>query len=1148
MSAAQRQASDPDVSAFVSAHAGTGKTKLLIDRVLRLMLAGADPGRILCLTYTKAAAAEMAIRLQRRLGEWVAMPDLQLNSALDALPVAPNAATRARARALFAGVLDLPGGMRIGTIHAFCQSLLKRFPLEAGTSPYFRLVEPADARAELEQAREAALPHADQDALATLAGLVTADGFAGLVQSLEEKRDRIETALGLAPEIRFAALRRIAGATHADEALLMSDAVAWPDAAPLANALRLAAHHASEPQKVRALKLLDWLAQPAAVRSRDWESWTCEFLTKKGEPRAPGSLANPKLAALYPDIVPTQQAEQARILRIEDSRRALRLAQASAALVGVAAPILASYAAAKDRRALLDYEDLISRTEKLLRDEGSAWVLYKLDGGLDHLLLDEVQDTSPTQWAIADRLTGDFFAGEGTRQEPLECPDLARSVFAVGDRKQSIYSFQGADPAGFDHWRGIFATRAKSAGRGWRDVVLDISYRSTAPVLALTDAVFGGGLPGVYDPRDAPTRHVPHRDNQGGRIELWPLAPRPEAAPHVPWTIPAQNQPQSSAPQTLVTEVARWIACEVADPDKLRPGDVLVLVRRRGDFDRALVRALKAHGVPVAGLDRMVLTEQPAVQDLLALCGTLLLPTDDLTLAEMLVSPLGGLSDESLMRLAATRTASLWHTLADRAAEQPDWRRAHAFLTALLARVDFTQPHALLGEALGPLGGRARLFARLGPEAAEPVDEFLAAALQYAAARPPSLQGFVHWLRQSAAEVKREAEAAGDAVRIMTVHGAKGLEAPVVILPDTTGLPPDAGGLEFVEDPGTGAVFPLWQPRAELRCDAVARLRDRRAQARVQEYHRLLYVALTRARDRLVICGWSPAKLPDGTWYELVGKGLATLDARREPFAAWPGEMAVFEASGAAPPKPRGPSGPLAAVPDWAGAAPDWRPRALPPEPALPRPLAPSRPDGVSLGPVPAARSPRAASGPGARARGQVLHTLLQHLPYLAADRRAHAATQYVSAAGIAHPAQLAGEALAVLDAPDLAPLFGPDSRAEQPITGVLGDTIVSGQVDRLAVLPDRVLIADYKSHASPPATPDAVPILYLRQMAAYRAVLTRLYPDRPIVCLLVWTAGPSVMELPGPLLDRHAPGSTPDRLDPGQAPTNVFAPAIGEP
>ena len=1135
MSAAQQLASDPAASAFVSAHAGTGKTKLLVDRLLRLMLAGADPARILCLTYTKAAAAEMAIRLQRRLGEWVAMPDAALDLALSGLLMQPGAANRQVARALFARVLDLPGGMRIGTIHAFCQSLLKRFPLEARISPHFRLVEASDARATLEQAREASLPQADPAALTELAGLVNADGFAGLVAALEAKRDRLAPALALSPEALEAAMRRVLGVTVRDEAALLAGAVAWPDEPPLCRAITLASRHGSDGVKTKALRMLDWLALPPGLRCEHWLHWVEEFHLAEGKPRGPGAFANPKLAQQYTDILPACAAEQARIEAVQDDRRALRLATASAALLRVAAPILGGYAAAKERRALLDYDDLIGRTHRLLSDPavGADWVLFKLDGGLDHLLLDEVQDTAPEQWLIADRLTGDFFAGAGARPEGT----LARTVFAVGDRKQSIYSFQGADPAEFDRWRGIFGARVTQANLPWREVVLDVSFRSTAPVLALVDAVFAGAGPGVYEP-DQAVAHVPHRVGHAGYVELWPPAPRPDAPPHTPWTIPQTNQAQASAPQTLVTHLAGWIAGQVSgavmlqsEGRPLRAGDVLVLVRRRGDFDRALVRALKALGVPVAGLDRMVLTEQPAVQDLLALCDALLLPQDDLTMAELLVSPLGGLSDDSLMQLAVRRPGTVWEVLQRRAAERPDWQAAREFFTTLLGRVDYAQPHALLSEALGPLGGRARLFARLGPEAAEPVDELLAAALLHASGHAPSLQGFLHWLRQSAAEVKREAEAAGDTVRIMTVHGAKGLEAPLVILPDTTGLPPEDRGLDWATDPGTGAALPLWQPRRELRCRAVEQRRAEIADARRREYHRLLYVALTRARDRLLVCGWALRHPQDGCWHQLVSQGMMALGAEARDFAAWPGQALVFEAQQTAPAPPSVADKPDTPVPPpaWAGHSPLWQPRKLPPEPALPRPLAPSRPEGVELGPVPASRSPLLQAGAGGLHRGLAMHALLQHLPGLPQAGRAEAARAYAArVAGGQDAAALARQALAIIQAPALAALFGPGSRAEQPIAGVVAGRIVSGQVDRLVVEPGRVTVADYKTSRAPPAQPGDVPLLYLRQMAAYRALLALLYPGHEIDCLLIWTEGPVVMALPGALLDSHAPGAAP--------------------
>ena len=1125
----QRQASDPEVSAFVSAHAGAGKTKLLIDRLLRLMLEGADPGRILCLTFTKAAAAEMAIRLQKRLGEWVTLDDASLDARLRDLPVVPDEEKRRAARALFARVLDLPGGMRIGTIHAFCQSLLKRFPLEAEISPHFRLIEPADARADLETAREHALPDADPAALATLAGTINAEGFAGLVAGLEADRERLTRALLLSGAALEAAMRRVLGVRARDAAEVIANAVSWADEAPLHQQLEIAVSRGSDGVKVKARNALDWLKLNSIERQEHWAEWVTEFLKDDGEPRGLSVFASKKLHTSNPEIQAACEAEQARLMAVQDEIRAMEVARVSAALLRLASPILRDYAETKDRGALLDYNDLIGRTAKLL-ERGSAWVLFKLDGGLDHLLLDEVQDTAPEQWTIADRLTADFFTGAGAR------PDVLRTMFAVGDRKQSIYSFQGADPEEFDRWRGIYGKRVQQAGLLWRPTVLDVSFRSTAPVLGLVDAVFA--LPEAADGVCAPGEllHVPNRAGQAGRVDLWPLAPRPEKEVLEPWVIPDRNQSQTSAPETLVAELARWIAAQLANGTmlesagrKLHAGDILILVRRRGEFDRALVRALKGAGVPVAGLDRMVLTEQAAVQDLLSLCEALLLPSDDLTFAEMLVSPLGGLSDDSLMALATGRGGkSVFETLRARAGEREDWRHADAFFAALLGRVDYASPHALLTETLGALGGRARLYARLGPQAAEPIDELLAAALQFSAGHAPSLQGFVHWLGQSAAEVKREAESAGGTVRIMTVHGAKGLEAPLVILPDTTSLPPEGGNVFWLGDRDTGADLPIWLPKKELRCEVLNRLREESQAARLREYHRLLYVALTRAKDRLLICGWQVHKEQSGTWYQLVEQGLRRLDPASAEFEAWPGE-ALSHVSPQEVPAEIGKereTGSVMAPPAWAGSAPDWKPHALPPEPALPRPLAPSRPEGVEYGPVPPSRSPLVLRNqPDRYARGLVVHTLLQHPPGLGEAEREAAALAYASGSGVPDPESLARQALAVLGDPKLAVLFGPGSKAEQPIAGLAGGQAIAGQVDRLAVTPDAVLIADYKTSRSPPASPDKVSVLYLRQMAAYRAVLEQLYPDRPVRCLLIWTEGPSSMELPGALLDRHAPG-----------------------
>ena len=1146
--AAQRAASDPAVSAFVSASAGSGKTKLLTDRLLRLMLGGADPARIQCLTYTRAAAAEMALRLQSVLGEWVTLPDAALDLRLRALDVIPTDDARARARALFARVLDLPGGMRVGTIHAFCQSLLRRFPLEARISPHFQLIEDAQADAARRDAEEQVLGdrrdaladtadragaiEAGRAALSRIAGLAALLQFDKLVRAMLDDRERLTALLARPLDAIVAAQRAALGATRTESEIL-AQAVSWPHEPDVRAALRVIGDEGPPARtKPMAEERLRWLEGDPGARRAGWAAYAASFVAQDGEPYSYKTLVGQTLAGRQPALRGTMEAEQARVIGLAEGLRAAQVAEISASLLTLALPIARAYAAGKERAIRLDYADLIDRTTALLRrPEDAAWVLFKLDGGLDHLLLDEVQDTAPAQWAIAGALTAEFFAGVGARDTP-------RTVFAVGDRKQSIFSFQGADPEAFDLWRGRLEAQVRGAGQGWREIGLDVSFRSAAPVLDLVDAVFADGqtVDGV-----GTTKHQSDRIGQAGAVELWPLVAKTPKEEPPPWGPPRRRTRAKSAPQLLAERLADWIARETAGdaplPSRgrpLAPGDVLILLRRRNDFGRALVRCLKQRGVAVAGLDRMTLTSQPAVADLLALCDTLLLPQDDLSLACVLTSPLGGLTDDSLMALAAERTERhLWDALRRRAPERPDWEAAHAMLAALFARVDYATPHALLAEALGAGGGRARLLGRLGPEAAEPIDELLAAALAYARAEPPSLQGFLHWVRRSAAEIRREPHGQGDLVRIMTVHGAKGLQAPLVILPDTTAVPQDDGPLMWA---GSDAGFevPVWSPVKELRCEAVRTLRAAAAARRMQEQNRLLYVALTRAEDRLVVCGHETHRaMSDACWYRQVERGFAGLRELPARVADEGGERLVHACPQAGAPDREAAAAPAASgakLPAWAGSAPEWAP--LPPaaEPPLPQRLAPSRPADAQFGPAPQAASPLLAAG-GAEARfrrGKVLHALLQHLPDIPQGGRAAAAERFVMrpGSGLA-PDEIApalADVLAVLGDPALAALFGPGSRAEAPLTGRIGDAVVGGLVDRIAVLPGRVLVADYKTARTPPARPEDVPVLYLRQMAAYRAVLRLAFPDRPVDCLLVWTTGARVMTLPHPLLDSHAP------------------------
>ncbi len=1156
--AAQARASDPAASAWVEASAGSGKTKLLTDRVLRLLLAGVQPGRILCLTFTKAAAAEMATRLARALGAWATAEDAALAQTLGALTGRQPAPDDLRAaRALFVRVLEQPGGMRISTIHAFAQSLLRAFPLEAGLAPQFAVVEEQEARAMLAREREAVLAAApDRAALENLARLVPPTRFGEVVGTLAHDRGRLLRAVeqrqgiaGLEP-----ALARALGLTpgEAREDALIA-AACDIDAAPLLAAARRLGQSGNEKTDQRnAARMADWLVLDIAGRAARWDEWKSLFLTAKDEQRADRGLVtkDKRIAADYDGLLATMRAEAERVAAVQESRAAARLLAATIALLSIGAPVLQRYDAAKRRSGMLDYDDLIRGAERLLEDPGSAWVLFKLDGGLDHVLLDEAQDSNPDQWGIVRALTSEFFAGLGAR-------DAGRSIFAVGDEKQSIYRFQGADAEGFARERDHYAAAVPDAGQEFRPVALDVSFRSTEPVLALVDAVFaeGAAREGVVAEGET-LRHFADRAGQAGQVELWPLLTAVDAAEPPPWAPPDTPVDAEGAPQRLATLLAGRIhhmlatetlparvdtgrAAEQPAGRRVRPGDILVLVRARarGGFVPSLVRALKDLRIPVGGVDRMVLAEQIAVQDMLALADVLLLPEDDLSLAALLKSPLVGLDEDELLALAQPREGRLWSALAAHRGASSRVGRVADWLAALMARADFATPHALFAGVLGAPGpldaaaGRARMLSRLGPDAADPLDEFLNAALQHERAHPPSLQVFVQQLRQGGAEVKREAEGAGDAVRIMTVHGAKGLQAPIVILPDTTAEPRDRTTLRWLDED-----LPVWAPRTEGFDAAVLAARRQQDQdADARERHRLLYVALTRAEDRLIVCGWQGGtKVPDGSWYRLVEQGFARLPgataaafdptAFGAPAGLFPPEAVLHRRDGpqAAPPKPEDP--PRARV--TAAALPVWARRPAPPE-APAGSVAPSALPGEEETP---AAPPRPSDDPrGLRfRRGRLVHALLQHLPDHAPDRRAAMARRFLDRPGHgldeAERDAVLAEVLALLDNPMLAAAIGPDSLAEAPLAGRVGDRLIAGQVDRLLVTRERVLVLDYKTNRPPPSTPEAVAPLYLRQMAAYRALLRAAFPGRRVECALVWTYGARVMTLPDAVLDPHAP------------------------
>lgn len=1121
----QRRASAPDAHVWLSASAGTGKTQVLSARVFRLLLRGVDPSAILCLTFTKAGAAEMAARVNQRLAAWVRMKDADLFADLTALGEPGDPAQRDRARTLFAKVLDAPGGgLRIQTIHGFCQGLLAAFPVEAALVPGFR---PIEAREEAVLAR------------ATLAEVLVSAEAEGRTAPIEAV-GKLSIRLGEVAAERY--LHDCARAGPALEALpsgiqpWLRRALDLPSGDVEAHIREACGEDAIDRSTLETIEALNrgwggkkgteragvvaaWLEAGAEQRAATLDQLHLVWAKADGDPRSFGKGQAPQDPD-YADLAMLLHGTCADLLSLR-----VRAAYADLLAEGltVGRDYARAYMAAKRRRGLVDFDDLIAATVRLLDVPGIGdWVRFKLDQTTEHVLIDEAQDTNIAQWRIVRALVDEYFVGRG-----VYAPSV-RTLFTVGDHKQAIFGFQGTDPVNFRAAERYFAAKAaevagddrmpdEERGLPFERLSLVSSFRSTRPVLEFVDAAVAAlGSDALGLDQDMP----PHASEVAGPgcVELWqPIAAgaAEDDAGDEEWI--------DDAVRANATRIARqirgWLDSGVMLESKgrpIRPEDIMVLVKRRGEIAQLLVARLYAEGVPVAGVDRLRLNAPLAVQDLLAAIRFVLQPQDDLSLANLLVSPLIGWSQEELLARAVPRSTTLWRHLS------AHHRDLLAPLDAMLARADFSTPYRFLEEILsGPLQGRRRLLARLGEEARDPIEELLSAALEFETTATPSLQRFLDWFDRGEVEVKREAEGVLSAVRVMTAHGAKGLQAPVVILADAT-ADPDAtrGGTLMWTPDGAEAPIPVFAPRPAERAGPIAEVAADAESRERQEHWRLFYVAATRAEERLIVAGSLSARYrngpPEASWYAAAARAFDTLGVPT-------GEGRLFHGTTPADPVPARPS--THAETSAPTALPDWARSPAPPEARPPRPLAPS-----SIGEDAVADPPPTPAMRAAAQRGRLIHGLFERLPAVAPSERRAAADRWLLQVG-----QVAdqGERTALIDTvcgiladPETAALFGAGSLGEVPISAVIeGGLVIAGTVDRLLVTPERVQLVDFKTGRFAPADLAGVPAYHLRQMAAYAAALAVIFPDRPVEAALLYTSAPLLIHLPASLLAAHKPG-----------------------
>jgi ATP-dependent helicase/nuclease subunit A len=1107
---AQIDAARPDRSTWLSANAGSGKTRVLTDRVARLLLDEVEPQHILCLTYTKAAASEMQNRLFKRLGEWAMLPDARLRQELDDLGVSgPIAESRLlQARRLFARAIETPGGLKIQTIHSFCASLLRRFPLESGVSPGFTEMDDRAAALLREEIVEEMSQGSERGLVAALARYLSDDSLVGLTGEIVGHADGFSAPLSLADALAMFGLP-----PAFDDAALLAQVFTGDERAVL-DAL-LPALRAGGPNDNKAADKLAPLAVPDLAALPVLESVFLTGASAKTPFSAKlGSFPTKPTRDLLVEVMPTLEALMQRVEDARELRLALAAAHRTHALHGFAHAFLGHYVRAKQRRGWLDFDDLINRARALLTDARVAqWVLYRLDGGIDHILVDEAQDTSPAQWNVIERLAQELTSGLGARA------DVRRTIFVVGDKKQSIYSFQGADPREFDRMQAEFAARLGATGDPLQSSRLLYSFRSSHAVLSLVDRVFDGRIAAGFV---ADQDHRAFHADLPGRVDLWPHVTADEKPEKKDWHDPVDL----TGPDHPVAILARQIAARIRGmiqqralvpvkqshigPVSGRPvhaGDFLILVRRRSPLFHAIIRECKALDLPVAGADRLRIGGELAVRDVAALLRFLATPEDDLSLAAALRSPLFGWSEQQLFSLAHARPGYLWEALRDAAAQHPGTLAA---LDDLRRKVDFLRPYDLIERILTRHDGRRKLLARLGPEAEDGIDALLAQALNYERVSVPSLTGFLVWLDTDEIEIKRQMESAGARIRVMTVHGAKGLESPIVILPDTAARP-DLVRASLLPSPA-GI---MWKTISDETPAAMQAVKAEMLEREREERDRLLYVAMTRAEKWLIVAAAGDLGKDEQSWYDQI--------------------RLAMEAKGALPHAFDGGDGLRLDHGNWALSETDFEAPVesvlppLPPHLLARAPIAAPRLKSLSpsdLGGAKALADEAGLDEEAALRRGRQVHRLLEFLPGHPRGDWPAVAAQLLSdgpdAAGEDERALLLAEAQQVLTRPGLAPLFAVDALPEVAITATLpalGDRRIHGIIDRLVIGENEILAVDFKTNAAVPDTPSLVPDGLLRQMGAYAAALQQIYPGKTVETALLWTRNATLMRLPHDLV-----------------------------
>ncbi|WP_419247345.1 UvrD-helicase domain-containing protein [Wolbachia endosymbiont of Rhagoletis indifferens] len=1199
---------NPNFSVWVNASAGTGKTKILIDRVLRLLLE--NKRNILCLTFTNAAANEMENRIHSILSKWAVCSESVLVADLEQLDFFPMSFQRvtlesskkkewipvsstgmtgddaeitendaeviaphnhdlsenpvahpsmssqhpylssqhpylssqcvtlgsrknealdrylARARRLFSELENL--GLTIQTIHAFCYKLISNFPIEAGIAPNCTLSECKELHSII--FNKVLHNEAVQDSINFIATEIDENKLRDLLYTLCVKRfasandsEYIKDKLNAPDEIHdlqsgttehIKKLAEILSEGSKRDQSYSEILYDWCNRflvkSPIIPPLSVIPARDAGIQKKRNMdpSVKHWDDTGMERKDTRIEDLAKVFLKSEShEKKSISSIATKSILEKFRDAEQIIESVQNVVFTHIRDMDSYQIFKRTSSLLGIFKVYVDLYSSEKSKNALLDYNDIIDLATNLLSNPNyKDWILFNLDQKIDHILVDEAQDNSISQWKIITNLCDEFFAGN----------DEKRTLFVVGDVKQSIYRFQGANPHLFNYMQQYFHTKT-----GWISCQLEKSFRSTPEILTLVDRLFNNFRAEISF-NDNEIKHVPHRENDQGYIEIWPALPRRKEKEQQALQIPLTCREGYTIAdrllaQTIANRIHNWLnegRILVAKDRHIEPRDIMILVRQRNVLVDYIISELKKANVPVVGRDYFRIMDYIAVQDLIALAEFLLLQANDLALANALKSPLFNFTEDDLFNIAYDRKEhSLWERIQDYSVV------IYSELNYLINLSRIESPLALFTHILRT--GKKKFAARLGLECFEVLDEFMNLVLQF---KNPSLQAFVQWIKENNPEIKNDMQSERNAVRIMTIHKSKGLQAPIVFLVDTNTVPRNSESIIF-----DGTEVPFWCGKNNnAYCDQVKRekkLED------YNEYLRLLYVALTRAEDELYILSKEPVQ--KGSWYDLItqhGEPYKKKQAYLQPIFKEKVEVLCVNANYPYIYKKRDYFDvPVISLPP-ALAHPSVSSQHLPLSSQC-LTLGSSKKEGEQV----SAHSPvpfqHVTLEPGEKkawipvlehwddkkrstgmtkdtiemkdgyARGLIIHSILQYMPKIEKERRKNWVRKYLDNINTSEDKdEIYSKILAFNE--KYGYLFDLEGKSEITLSGTIDGKSVLVRLDRLCITQDKAIIIDYKSHRN-------VSVSSLneikKQMLIYKTLVQEIYPNKQVECVVIW-------------------------------------------